>query len=85
MQKENYDRRHRVRTLPSPPEDQTVWVDTRGHQTPGRISMEAGTLRLYLIETPSGELQWKRAHLRIGNYQEPIREPVDIPTTTKQS
>ena len=47
--------------------------------------MEAGTLRLYLIETSSGELQWKQAHLRIGNYQEPIREPVEISITTKQS
>ena len=57
MQKENYYRRHHVRTLPSLPEDQAVWVDTRGHQTPGRISMEAGTPRSYLIVTPSGELR----------------------------
>ena len=34
IQKENYDRRHCVRTLPSLPEDQTVG-DTRGHQTMG--------------------------------------------------
>ena len=44
--------------------------------------MEAGTPRSYLIETPSGELQRNRTHLRIWNNQEPIREPVDIPTTT---
>ena len=56
IQKENYDRRHGVRTLPSLPEDQAVWVDTRGHQTPGWISMAAGTPRSYLVETPSGEL-----------------------------
>ena len=36
IQKENYDRRHCIRTLPSLPEDQTVWVDTRGHQTPDK-------------------------------------------------
>ena len=85
IQKENYDRRHHVKTLPSLPEGQTMWVDTRGHQTPGRISMEAGTPRSYLIETPSGELRQNRAHLRIQNNQEPIGEPVDIPTTTGQS
>ena len=47
--------------------------------------MEADTPRSYLIETPSGELQQNRAHLRIRNNQEPIREPVDIPTTTRWS
>jgi len=29
-QKEIYDRRHRVRTLPELPENQAVWVDNRG-------------------------------------------------------
>ena len=31
------------RTLPSLPEDQAVWVDTRKRQTPGWISMTAGS------------------------------------------
>ena len=52
MLKENYDNRHSVRTLPSPPEAQTVWVDTIGHQTLGRISVAAGAPRSYCIETP---------------------------------
>ena len=52
---------------------QTAWVDTRGHHTPGRISMEAGIPRSYLVETPSGELRQSQAHLRIQNNQEPIR------------
>ena len=44
-QKKNYDRRHRVRFLPLLPEDQPVWVETRGRQVPGRISHTASTPR----------------------------------------
>ena len=47
--------------------------------------MKAGTPRSYLIETSYGELLQNGEQLRIRNNQEPIREPVDIPTTTKQS
>ena len=64
-QKDNYDTRHRVKTLPMLPENQAVWVDTRGHQVPGQILQTAGTPRSYLVETPHGELRRNRAHLRI--------------------
>ena len=67
MQKENYERHHHVGTLLSLPEDQTVRMDTRGHQTPGQISLEADTPRSYLIETSSGELQQNQAYLRLQN------------------
>ena len=64
IQKENYDRRHGVKTLPSLPDDTTVWVDTQGVQVPGRIIRTADTPRLYMVEVPSGELRRNRAHIR---------------------
>ena len=64
MQKENYDRCHGVKTLPSLPDDMTVWVDIQGDQVPGRIVRTAGTPRSYTVEVPSWELQRNRAHIR---------------------
>ena len=51
-QKENYDRCHGVRTLPLLPQNQTVWVDTRGHQVPGQVSREANTPDYILLKHP---------------------------------
>ena len=64
MQKENYDRCHGVKTLPSLPDDMTVWVDIQGDQVPGRIVRTAGTPQSYIVEVPSGKLQRNRAHIR---------------------
>ena len=61
----NYDRRHRTRTLPSLPDDQPVWVEMRGQQVPGTVLCQASTPRSYVVETPSGEVQRNRTHLRI--------------------
>ena len=63
--KDNYDRHHRVRTLPMLPDKQTVWVETRGHQVPGQVVQTASTPRSYVLQTPSGELRRNRAHLRV--------------------
>ena len=65
-QKENYDRRHRVRNLPELPENQPMWVDSRvqSRLIPGQVSHSATTPRSYVVETPSGELRRNRAHLR---------------------
>ena len=54
LQKEHYDQCHRVRMLPSLPEDQPVWVETRGFQTPGRVSHAFDAPRSYVVETASG-------------------------------
>ena len=64
-QKENYDRRHRVRNLPELPENQPVWVDSRvqSRLIPAQVSHSATTPRSYVVETPSGELRRNRAHL----------------------
>ena len=64
IQKENYDRRHGVKTLPSLPDDMTVWVDIQGDQVPGRIVQAADTPRSYLVRVPSGEFRRNRAHIR---------------------
>ena len=84
-QKENYDRCHGVRTLPLLLQSQTVWVDTRGHQVPGQVSQEANTPRSYFIETRSGELRRNQAHLRVRTNLQPMREAVEVPTTTGES
>ena len=64
-QKRHYDQRHRVRSLPWLPDDQPVWVETRGQQVPGRILHAANTPKSYVIETPSGQLRRNHSHLRV--------------------
>jgi len=65
LQKDQYDRRHRTRTLPNLPDDQPVWVETRGQHTPGTVLRSANTPRSYIVETPSGEVRRNRLHLRL--------------------
>ena len=53
-QKEMYDRQHRVRSVPTLPDDTPVWVNTQGRQVPGRVVTTANTPRSYVVEIPSG-------------------------------
>ena len=53
-QKELYDRQRRVRSVPTWPDDTPVWVNTQGHQVPGRVFTTAETPRSYVVEIPSG-------------------------------
>ena len=46
-----------------------MWVETRGHQIPGRIQQPANTPRSYIVETPSGELRRNRELERSLNLQ----------------
>ena len=71
-QKENYDKRHRVRELLSLPEDQNVWVNTREQQVPGRILQMAETPRSYVVETPTTQVRRNRTDLR------PWSEPTEM-------
>ena len=81
-QKKRYDQRHRVRSLPLLPEDQPVWVETRGRQVPGRISDTANTPRSYIIETASGQVWRNRTHLRTRS---DLQENTSIePTSTSR-
>ena len=54
-----------MRELPQLPERQTVWVETRGQQTPGRVVQAANTPRYYTVETPTGQVRRNSTHLRI--------------------
>jgi len=46
------------------PEDQPVWVETRGVQTPGRVSHAVDVPRSYVVETDSGQLRRNHSHIR---------------------
>ena len=82
-QKENYERRHRVRNLPELPENQPVWVDSRvqSRLIPAQVSHSATTPRSYVVETPSGELRRNRAHLRTRSDS----QLTEAPTSTNYS
>ena len=64
-QKQDYERRHRVRSLPELPGETPVWVDTSRGQVQGRIVQSAGTPRSYQVEVPSGVIRRNRAHVRV--------------------
>ena len=83
IQKSYYDKRHRVRALPPLPEDEPVWVETRGLQTLGRVSHAVYLPRLYVVETASGRLRRNRTHLRIRS--EPEHTTTSAEPTISQS
>ena len=53
-----------MRPLPTLPDDQLVWVNTRGSQTPGRVIEQARSPRSYIVETTSGRVRRNRHHLQ---------------------
>ena len=63
-QKRDFDRRHRVKTLPVLPPDTSVWVDTPNGQVSGRIVEQTGEPRSYRVDVPSGEVRRNREQLR---------------------
>ena len=85
LQKEHYDQRHRVRTLPPLPEDQPVWVETRGFQTLGRVSLAFDAPRSYVVETASGQVRRNRSHLKTCSEDEQTVVPAEsVVGTTRQ-
>ena len=62
-QKNDYDRRHRARPLPSLPNDSDVWVNTQRNQVSGQIVSTAATPRSYIIDVPTGRVRRNRAHI----------------------
>lgn len=62
-QKSDYDKRHRVKTLPPLPDDQSVWIHTQDRQCAGRVLHPAAAPRSYIVETPTGRLRRNRSHL----------------------
>ena len=72
-QKENYDNRHRVRALPTVPEDTEVWVTvgTGAEQVRGTVTSAASTPRSYLVDIPSGEIRRNRSQIRVVPEESP--------------
>ena len=64
-QNKHYNRRHRVRTLPTLPDDTAVWVQHGNSQEPGNILRSASTPRSYIVSMLRGEVRRNRIHLRL--------------------
>ena len=62
-QKEDFDRCHRARTLPSLPNDSDVWVNTQRNQVSGQVVSPAATPRSYIIDVPTGRVRRNRTHI----------------------
>jgi transposase InsO family protein len=77
-QKRDYDRHHRVKTLPHIPENTSVWVTTDGKRIPGQVVAHAEEPRSYLVETSGGVLRRNRHHLNPvpEDYSNPDSEPL---------
>ena len=79
-QMKNYDRRHRVRELPSIPDNQPVLVRTRDRITNGRVISPATTPRSYIVSTPLGQTRRNRLHLTVEPTDQQIK---DLPIVEK--
>ena len=66
QQKRDYDRRHRVRSLPEIPDNTDVWITTDDLNIPGRTVRLADTPRSYLVQTPTGELRRNRSQINVN-------------------
>ena len=64
-QKTNFDKRHRVRTLPPILDNTEVWVTSEDQPIRGRVVEQADAPRSYVVETPSGHIHRNRSHLTI--------------------
>ena len=64
-QERDYNRRHRVREVPSLPDDAAVWVTSGNRPISGRVITAANTPRSYLVETPTGCIRRNQQHLNI--------------------
>ena len=82
-QKRHHDKRHQVQSLPILPEDQTVWISTKGKQIPRTVLHQANAPRSYLLEAPSGQVHRNCSHLqcRSESSPNPATQPVQMPNT----
>ena len=63
QQKENYDRRHRVRALTPLPEKSGVWITQGAEPLSSRVTSKAPAPRSYMVETSAGLLKRNSWHL----------------------
>jgi len=84
-QKRNFDRRHRVRELPSFDINQPVFVATREGSgiVPGRVVKETRN-RSYEVQTPTGVVRRNRSDLHVRPEEHPIELSTELPTTQEE-
>jgi len=82
-QKENFDNRHRVHSLPEIPDDAEAWVNSGPVPVRGRIVTSSDSPRSYLVSTPTGEVRRNRIHLNIMPPVEetPLTSPDEQPSS----
>ena len=64
-QKRDFNRRHRVRDIPELPDNIEVWIATHGRPITGTVLKPAAEPRLYIVQTPSGNIRRNHSHLNI--------------------
>ena len=65
-QKANFDKRHKVHSLPQIPQQTEVWITTnRSKPTPGVVVGKAEAPRSYIVETQSGKARRNRHQLKV--------------------
>ena len=77
-QKRDFDRRHRVKTLPILPPDMSVWVDTPHGQVSGRVIEQTQEPRSYRVNVPSGEVRRNRVQLRTRDDSQETSEDTQV-------
>ena len=66
QQKNYYDARHRVCSLPDIPDNTDVWITTNGQNSTGRTIRRTDAPRSYIVQTSSGELCRNRSQLNVN-------------------
>ena len=74
QQRQYYNLRNRVRTLPDLPDEMYVWICTGNMQSEGHVLRAADTPRLYYVFTQGTTIRRNRHHLQ------PVLEPPVIMT-----
>ena len=91
-QKQNFDCRYQVKSLPELSEDTKVWITTQGQTTAGCVVSQAATPRSYVVSTPHGEVHRNRVQLSVMSNNSPqpeasstdsTREPIMTRTRTR--
>ena len=68
QQKHDFDRHHRVQSLPDIQDDSSVWITSGNHPTPGVVQFSlADAPRSYLVQTDTGTVRRNRQHLSPNN------------------
>ena len=62
-QEEQYNRRHRVQSLPGLPNNTPVWITNNSTNEPGTVVSPAETPRSYIVETNNGQVRRNQQHL----------------------